>query len=85
MSTVAFIGLIARRYEEDFYQESTGARDPLCATPGSEDENSGFESRVMRGGSWGDDARRCRSARRRPRLPLSRYGNFGFRPAWSSP
>ena len=72
-------------YQKDFYQESTDARDPLCATPGSEDENSGFEKRVVRGGSWCDDAQLCRSASRRPALPLTRAGNFGFRPAWSSP
>ena len=65
-------------YQRDFYQESTGARDPLC-------ENSGSEKRVIRGGYWVTSARSCRSAFRGRRLP-SMYTNYlGFRPAWSSP
>ena len=66
------------RYQEDFYQESAGARDPLC-------ENSGSEYRVMRGGSWSIRARACRSACRLPFRPSVRTGSLGFRPAWSSP
>ncbi len=37
--------------------------------------------RVLRGGSWYDYARRCRSAYRGYRRPRSRYSNLGFRPA----
>ncbi len=64
-------------YQEDFYQESTGARDPLC-------ENSGSEYRVVRGGGfWA--AGLCRSADRSEGHPTNRYHSHGFRPAWSSP
>lgn len=35
--------------------------------------------RVFRGGSWGDLARRVRSAERRERIPGGRYRNLGFR------
>ncbi|MBZ0197484.1 MAG: formylglycine-generating enzyme family protein, partial [Ignavibacteriaceae bacterium] len=36
-------------------------------------------SPVLRGGSWGNDARRCRVASRGNLLPDIRYSNNGFR------
>ena len=39
--------------------------------------------RVVRGGSWGNDARDCRSAARSSRAPGFRYGGIGFRLARS--
>ncbi len=63
-------------YQEDFYQESTDARDPLC-------ESSGSEYRVIRGGRWGSNAEYCRSAFR-GYPPSVRHQDLGFRPAWSS-
>ena len=64
--------------QEDFYQESTGARDPLC-------ENSDSGYRVTRGGRSVDGAGRCRSAFRTGYLPSNRGNHLGIRPAWSSP
>ena len=60
-------------YQEDFYQESTGARDPLC-------ENSGSGLRVYRGGSWNSYARYCRSANRGRYTPSYRNYLLGLRP-----
>ncbi len=68
-------------YQEDFYQDSTGARDPLC-------ENSGSGWRVVLGGSYSNDARSSRSAERgweNPSRDELFLGIFGFRAAWSSP
>ncbi|MCZ6603249.1 MAG: formylglycine-generating enzyme family protein [Planctomycetota bacterium] len=65
-------------FQEDFYQESTGVIDPLC-------ENSGSGSRVVRGGSWYDPARVCRSAGRGRIPPSSRIEALGFRPTRSPP
>ncbi len=65
-------------YQEDFYQESTGARDPLC-------ENSGSKRRVIRGGNQIIPAWGCRSAFRGGVPPSVRAGGVGLRPAWSSP
>ncbi len=66
-------------YQEDFYRGSTGARDPLCESAGS------TRGRVMRGGSYSSDARRCRSAKRFWEIPSHDALFVGFRPAWSSP
>ncbi len=41
-------------------------------------QNSGY--RVLRGGSWSNNAQTCRSARRYWYAPGLRYENFGFRP-----
>jgi formylglycine-generating enzyme required for sulfatase activity len=40
--------------------------------------------RVLRGGSWGNDARDCRSANRYRCMPGTRGGIFGFRLACSA-
>ena len=48
----------------------------------SENENS---SRVVRGGSWLDDPRNCRSASRHNHTPDDRYDSFGFRVVCSAP
>ncbi|MCP3869357.1 MAG: SUMF1/EgtB/PvdO family nonheme iron enzyme [Gammaproteobacteria bacterium] len=37
--------------------------------------------RVIRGGSWNDNARNCRSACRNNNHPDNRNNNLGFRPA----
>jgi formylglycine-generating enzyme required for sulfatase activity/tRNA A-37 threonylcarbamoyl transferase component Bud32 len=37
------------------------------------------KERVLRGGSWGDPAKRCRAATRNKTLSGERYSNFGFR------
>ena len=47
-----------------------------------EDENA---NRVIRGGSWYDDPRDCRSATRNNYLPGDRDGNVGFRVCCSPP
>ncbi|MCP4871364.1 MAG: SUMF1/EgtB/PvdO family nonheme iron enzyme [Proteobacteria bacterium] len=39
---------------------------------------NGF-SRVVRGGSWGDDASDCRAAARAARPPRERFHTIGFR------
>jgi len=46
---------------------------------GSPWEDATGGSRVLRGGSWFNDARGCRSARRNPRLPANRRVWLGFR------
>lgn len=51
-------------------------KDPKGPSSGS--------SRVLRGGSWRDDARRCRSAYRYSDVPTDRYYNLGFRVALAS-
>ena len=64
-------------HQWDFYQESTGARDPLC-------ENSRSGGRVIRGGGRFNFAGFCRSAYREDHDPSSRGPNVGLRPVWSS-
>ena len=48
-------------------------------TDGSAWEDGSGAGRVNRGGSWGNNARRCRSALRDYDVPGSRYLNLGFR------
>ena len=58
----------------DWYDYSLGtdsATDPVGAA-------SGYY-RVLRGGSWNDDAQDCRSAGRRSRYPSHEGGDVGFR------
>jgi formylglycine-generating enzyme required for sulfatase activity/tRNA A-37 threonylcarbamoyl transferase component Bud32 len=47
------------------------ATDPSGPTQGA--------SRILRGGSWGNDPRRCRSSYRRGSAPGRRYSSLGFR------
>ena len=63
---------------QDWYGDypSGSATDPTGATSGS--------YRVIRGGSWSNDARYCRSAYRSWRTPEARYNNLGFRVLRSS-
>ncbi len=65
-------------YQEDFYQEITGANDPLC-----EDSTSGL--RVLRGGTFRFPAMYCRSAYRDGSNPSRRDYHVGLRPTWSPP
>ncbi|MEO1612330.1 MAG: SUMF1/EgtB/PvdO family nonheme iron enzyme, partial [Pseudomonadota bacterium] len=44
-------------------------------------QQEGVAVRVVRGGSWDDDARDCRSAYRDGIAPVDRLGPVGFRPA----
>jgi formylglycine-generating enzyme required for sulfatase activity len=52
-------------------------------TKSSNDGNAWVDNslsrRLLRGGSWGNDPRNCRSAYRDGRRPDNRYINFGFR------
>lgn len=63
---------------QDWFGDYTSA--PVDGSANS-DATSG--KRVLRGGSWFVDALHCRSASRRGRLPGSRGGELGFRPARS--
>ncbi|MCY3018209.1 MAG: formylglycine-generating enzyme family protein [Planctomycetota bacterium] len=58
----------------DLWQEHYG---PEAAVDPKGPENG--QARVLRGGSWGDDAGNCRSAYRDRFLPVNRYCYFGFR------
>lgn len=49
----------------------------------SDETNASFA--IVRGGYWYGDARGCRSASRRRVTPEARYGNIGFRLAYSVP
>jgi formylglycine-generating enzyme required for sulfatase activity len=61
-------------YDAGFYGKPAAAGpDPLSA--------AGSENRVVRGGSWLDLARDCRSASRNWALPSFRHDHLGFRPA----
>jgi formylglycine-generating enzyme required for sulfatase activity len=57
-------------YDEDYYGKSPSV-DPKGPTSGS--------SRVLRGGSWYDNAQYCRSADRGRLAPTVRYYGSGFR------
>src|SRR5262249_26025472 len=59
-------------YEKDFYHKSQ-KEDPQCVGLG--------EARVVRGGSWANTARNCRSANRTSGKPDVRYDAIGFRVA----
>jgi formylglycine-generating enzyme required for sulfatase activity len=57
-------------FDQDYYKSSP-QRDPPGPPSGS--------FRVVRGGSWWDDARKSRSAYRSMEFPGNRYGYLGFR------
>ena len=57
-------------YNKGYYEQSEG-EDPQGPSSGS--------SRVLRGGSWNNDATSCRSANRSDYVPSDRYYNVGFR------
>jgi sulfatase modifying factor 1 len=59
------------------YQEGT-IKDPKGADSGLKDKD-GIKSRVLRGGSWGDAPRDCRSAVRSDGVPAYRLDGSGFR------
>jgi formylglycine-generating enzyme required for sulfatase activity len=58
------------RYDSDYYAKSPGG-NPKGPSMGSR--------RVVRGGSWVNDARHCRVARRNGGHPGSSYDSLGFR------
>jgi formylglycine-generating enzyme required for sulfatase activity len=60
-------------YSNAYYKESTAADDPRGP--------SGASDRVIRGGSWSDYARYCRSASRSRSAPADRRNYLGFRVA----
>ncbi|MCZ6794362.1 MAG: formylglycine-generating enzyme family protein [Planctomycetota bacterium] len=65
-------------YDEDFYRRSSSMpHDPVCTT--------GSGNRVVRGGSWSDRARYCRSAARSWNDPGYRGKDLGYRPAFHLP
>lgn len=66
---------------EDWYDETAYERSPLKDPPGP----SGGSLRVLRGGSWSDDAVQCRSASRAAQAPAKRGPETGFRVARSAP
>ncbi len=65
-------------YDSEYYSKPAG-RDGDVAC------QSGSESRVYRGGSWGGAAQYCRSAFRSRAQPTGRNSNIGLRPAAASP
>jgi formylglycine-generating enzyme required for sulfatase activity len=58
-------------YDKEYYGTASAGRDPTGAKDG--------QNRVLRGGGWGNRARRCRSAYRGRSRPDLRDLNFGFR------
>jgi formylglycine-generating enzyme required for sulfatase activity len=65
--------------EDDYHRTYDGA--PVDGQPWVGDSRAAY--RVLRGGGWGFDARRCRSAARGSYAPVNRYITFGFRLARS--
>ena len=57
-------------YAADYYSKSP-SRNPENTTTAT--------YRVLRGGSWNDDAQRCRSADRNNLTPSFRINAYGFR------
>ena len=65
--------------DDDWHDNYEGAPTDGCAWV----NDPRAANRVIRGGSWDDDARRCRSATRNNFAPISRYTITGFRLARS--
>ena len=65
----------ASEWCQDFYDSGYYDRSPRDNPPGP----SSGSDRVVRGGSWNDDAAHCRAARRDSHAPASRSQNIGFR------
>jgi formylglycine-generating enzyme required for sulfatase activity len=71
-------------YEEGAYRRRTSswaAQDTIAAYVGEDSKSpaSEIQARVLRGGSWGESARECRSAYRRWDWAGNRDWNYGFR------
>jgi formylglycine-generating enzyme required for sulfatase activity len=64
---------VADWYSDDYFREDAAKVDP----PGPKESELG--SRVMRGGSWGSDPRKCRIANRERNIPSAQSGSRGFR------
>jgi formylglycine-generating enzyme required for sulfatase activity len=67
-------------YDEDYYARSP-AKDPLGPPMGVMSDDYGDFYKVVRGGSWLDDAAACRSASRLRAMRTNRYRLIGFRVA----
>ena len=70
--------LCADWYARDYYQQSPD-RDPPGPPEGASSDDFGNTYFVVRGGSWQDDARSCRSAYRYRAMKRNKYPQFGFR------
>jgi len=65
-------------YQKDYYQKSA-KEDPSGPIEGVLPSGFGNFYRVVRGGSWLDEARACRAAYRQRAMPENRYRLIGFR------
>jgi formylglycine-generating enzyme required for sulfatase activity len=71
-------------YDKDYYRHSPKA-DPLGPAQGVMKTDYNDYYRVVRGGSWLDEARACRSARRFRAMPSDTYRIIGFRVVCEAP
>jgi len=65
----------------DWYDDKYYASSPPADPPGA----SRASNRVIRGGSWNNNARNCRPANRNRNTPENRNNNLGFRVAAAQP
>ena len=65
-------------YAKDYYADSP-AEDPTGPPEGASSDDFGNTYFVVRGGSWQDDARACRSAYRYRAMRRNKYPQSGFR------
>jgi formylglycine-generating enzyme required for sulfatase activity len=65
-------------YSRDYYLKSP-AKDPRGPAKGASSDDFGNTFFVVRGGSWQDDARACRSAYRYRGMLRNKYPQAGFR------
>lgn len=65
-------------YARDYYSKSP-VEDPPGPPEGASSDNFGNTYFVVRGGSWQDDARACRSAYRYRGMLRNKYAQAGFR------